>query len=93
MAIRITYIRLAGGSGHEHIVHLWWKDQGTNEPGNASRADVISWIEGKRGVAYVDDERGHVVSVGVVTPDRGPKYLRTYADAVWTDNLLSLPRK
>jgi len=28
--------------------------------------------------------------VGVVDAD--PRYLRTYADGVWTNNLLSLPR-
>jgi hypothetical protein len=92
MNIRMTGIREAGGSGHEHIAHLWWEDQGTKEPGNASRADVVDWIEGKRGVAYVADARGHAVWVGVVIPERGQKYLRTYADGVWTDNLLSLPR-
>jgi hypothetical protein len=33
------------------------------------------------------------VDDGVVTPAYGPKYLRTYADGRWTDNLLALPRK
>ncbi|MCL1029344.1 DUF3892 domain-containing protein [Serratia silvae] len=29
--------------------------------------------------------------IGVVTPTNGPKYLRTYADGKWNNNLLSLP--
>jgi len=54
---------------------------------------MVAWIEDKDGKAYVDDGRGHRVSVGVVEPSHEPKYLRTYADGVWTDNLLSLPRR
>jgi Protein of unknown function (DUF3892) len=41
----------------------------------------------------VEDARGNRADVGVVTPTHGAKYLRTYADGVWTDNLLALPRK
>ncbi|MGH7485059.1 MAG: DUF3892 domain-containing protein, partial [bacterium] len=29
----------------------------------------------------------------IITPAQGPKYLRTYADGRWTDNLLALPRR
>jgi uncharacterized protein DUF3892 len=36
---------------------------------------------------------GNRVDVGVVTPTDGSKYLRTYADGKWTDNLLALPRR
>ena len=58
-----------------------------------SRSEMVAWIEDKDGKAYVDDDRGHRVPVAVVKPSSGPKYLRTYADGVWTDNLLSLPRR
>jgi hypothetical protein len=93
MTVRITAIRQAGGSGHEHITRLWWIDPATDKTGDNSRSEVVTWIEDKDGKAYVNDDRGHRVDVGVVTPARGPKYLRTYADGVWTDNLLSLPRR
>jgi hypothetical protein len=33
---------------------------------------------------------GHDVNVGVVNAT--PPYIKTYADEVWTDNLLALPR-
>ncbi|WP_344391902.1 DUF3892 domain-containing protein [Streptomyces vastus] len=46
----------------------------------------------ENGKAYTDDDRGHWAYVLVVTPAYGEKYLRTYADGVWTDNLLALPR-
>lgn len=32
------------------------------------------------------------VDIGVNKTDAGRKYIRTYADRSWTNNLLSLPR-
>jgi hypothetical protein len=53
------------------------------------RADVIASIEAKTNTFYtwVDGNRG---DIGVVNGPNG-KYLRTYADGEWNDNLLSLP--
>jgi uncharacterized protein DUF3892 len=93
MAIRMTAIRLSGGQGHEHIVRLWWTDPADGDSGDNSRAEIVAWIEGKNGKAYVEDARGNRADVGVVTPQVGAKYLRTYADGRWTNNLLALPRK
>ena len=93
MAIRITHIRLSVGSGHEHIVRLWWTNPGDGANDDNSRAEIVAWIEKENGKAYVEDAGGHRVNVGVVVPTSGSKYLRTYADGVWTNNLLSLPRK
>ncbi|MGI9084881.1 MAG: DUF3892 domain-containing protein [Aeromicrobium sp.] len=93
MAIRITHIRLSGGSGHEHLTHLWWTNPATGKSGDNTKAQIVAWIEDKDGTAHVQDSTGHRVNVGVVTPKTGPKYLRTYADGVWTNNLLALPQK
>ena len=93
MAIRITHIRLSGGTTHEHIVHLWWTNPADDTFGDNSRSSFVSWIEDKDGKAYVPDAQGHRADVGVVTPRYGAKYLRTFADSVPTDNLLALPKK
>jgi hypothetical protein len=93
MAIKITDIRLEGGTGHEHIVHLWWTNPATGQNDNGTRASVVSWIEDKNGKAYTEDSQGNRADVKVVTPKSGEKYLRTFADGLWTDNLLALPRK
>jgi hypothetical protein len=53
----------------------------------------VTWVEDENGKAYVEDARGNRADVLVVTPTYGAKYLRTYADGRWTDNLLALPRK
>jgi Protein of unknown function (DUF3892) len=93
LAIRITHIRQAGGIGHEHITDLWWINPASGQTGDNTRAQIVSWIEDKHGKAYVEDELGNRADVAVVTPEHGPKYLRTHADGRWTDNLLALPRK
>ncbi|WP_163511580.1 DUF3892 domain-containing protein [Fodinicola acaciae] len=93
MAIRITAIRLSGGTTHQHIVRLWWVNPSTSETSNNSRAEIVAWIEQKHGKAYVEDAYSKRADVGVVTPTRGEKYLRTHADGIWTDNLLALPQR
>jgi hypothetical protein len=93
LAIKITAIRQSGGTGHEHITQLWWTNPASGKSGQNSRAQLVDWIEKEGGKAYVEDSSGNRADVGVVTPAHGPKYLRTYADGLWTDNLLALPRK
>ena len=93
MTIRFTHIRQSGGTAHEHIVRLWWTNPATGKTGDNTRAENVSWIENENGKAYVEDVTGHRADVLVITPSYGEKYLRTYADGRWTDNLLALPRK
>jgi len=93
MAIRITAVRMSGGANHEHIVRLWWTNPADSSAGDSSRSEIVSWIENKNGKAYVEDDQRNRVDVGVVKPAYGDKYLRTYADGKWTDNLLALPRR
>jgi hypothetical protein len=92
VSIRITAIRLSGGNTHQHITDLWWVNPSTNKTGTNTRAELVAWIEDENGKAYVEDNHGHHVDVKVVVPQQGPKYLRTYADGIPTDNLLYLPR-
>lgn len=92
MSIKITAIRLSGGTAHEHIVRLAWTNPADGKTGDITRADLVAWIEDKNGKAYTEDASGHRADVAVVTPTRGEKYLRTRADGVWTNNLLALPR-
>lgn len=75
-------------SSHEHITHIGgvgWKWQ---------REAVIRSIEAKTNTFYViDPTSGRKAYVAVVHPKDGRSaYLQTYADGVWTNNLLSLPQ-
>lgn len=74
-------------SPHTHITHLG------GLPGRwyFTKEEVIRLIESKSAIFYVTDPySGKIVYVGVVKENGKAPYLRTYADGVWTDNLLSL---
>jgi hypothetical protein len=94
MAIRITCINKSGGyheDPHHAISDLGWINEETGERNKSTRLQVYDWIKNKGGVAYVTDRFGNKANVGTREHGNGTKYLQTYADRVWTDNLLSLP--
>lgn len=87
MTIYIVKRHMVGGSGHEHIAEVKWENRENGKSGTNSRADMVKWID-DRGDARVANGASYV-KVGTV--DAKPKYIRTYADGKWTDNLLALP--
>ncbi|KQY55663.1 hypothetical protein ASD11_14200 [Aeromicrobium sp. Root495] len=90
MAVQITHIRLAGG-GHENITDYRWRSLGDGEVNNSTKATMVDWIDNKDGTAYMGSGADRA-DVGTVHPTGGAAYLRTYADGVWTNNLLALPQ-
>jgi len=94
MAVRITCINKANGdheNPHVAISSLGWINEQNNERGRSTRVELYDWIKEKSGVAYVRDNAGNQVNVGTAETSHGTKYVRTYRDKVWTDNLLALP--
>jgi hypothetical protein len=92
MAIRITGIRKPGGAQnpHEAISYYRWKEDDEDNGAISPRSTVVGWLDG--GVeAYVEDSQGKVDCRVNVSP-AGTRFLQTYADGRWTDNLLSLPQ-
>lgn len=87
--VHIYAVRLSGGTGHQHISSVRWKNPDTDATGTSTRAEMVDWIKNKNGFAYVCGGR-HLAAVRVVNAT--PPYIRTFADGVWTDNLLALPR-
>jgi hypothetical protein len=86
--VYVTAIHLEGGSGHEHIASVRWRNPADAKTGQSTKADMVDWIKNKNGDARVTDGT-NTVQVGVV--DASPPYIRTHADGKWTDNLLALP--
>lgn len=88
---RITHIRkLNRQSSHEHITHV---GNLTNSTVNwiLTRENVIDSLRAGTNTFYVF-EGGKRSNVGVVDPKDGRlPFIKTYADGVWNDNLLSLP--
>jgi hypothetical protein len=81
---------MAGGQQHEHIESVQWRSP--SDTGQSTRQQMVDWLSSDQSnQAYVSDGV-RTVYVGVVRPQYGAPYIRTYADGVWTDNLLALPR-
>jgi len=94
MSIRVTCINKSSGyhaDPHHAISDLGWVNEQTGATGKSTRLAVYDWISREQGVAYVQDSRGNRATVGTREHANGTKYLQTYADKVWTDNLLALP--
>ncbi len=76
-------------SPHEHITHLGNPKAGWTWP----REQVIQSIDAKSNTFFVVDPRtGKRANIGVVRAAGHAPYVRTYADGVWNDNLLSAAR-
>ena len=87
--VYIEKVHMVGGTGHEHIAEVQWRNPDDGNTGKSSKAVMVDWIDNKKGKAKVTDGRN---TVDVFTVDGTPKYLRTAADGKWTNNLLALPR-
>ena len=87
MAIYITARHMAGGSKHEHIAEVKWENRSDGTTNQNSRSEMVKWID-DGGDARVAKGTTYV---GVRVVNAIPKYIQTYADGVWTDNLLALP--
>lgn len=87
MATYITHVRLSppNSNDHQHITNVRWSQPG--QTGDSTRAAMVEFVNNGNSVLV----RGNPdAQVGVVKAT--PPYLRTHADGVWTNNLLSLPR-
>jgi hypothetical protein len=84
----ITAIRQAGGGGHEHITRVKWLNSETGKADDCTTQAMIEFIEKGNKVQVGGNPKP--AYVGVV--DGPPKYLRTFADKQWNDNLLALPK-
>lgn len=94
MTVRITCIRKSNGdheNPHVAISSMDWVNESDNARGTSTRIEMYDWIKEKSGHAFVRDNAGHGVRVGTAETQRGTKYVRTYSDGIWTDNLLALP--
>src|SRR5690606_28031029 len=86
MAIQITHVRFTGTDRtHESIVRYKWQVLGAGTTGDSDRPTMVEWVTGNPGQAFVGSDAGRAL-VGVVRPSGGSPYLRTYADAQWTNN-------
>lgn len=86
-SIQVTAIGLGMSfTGHQGITHLQaggiiWTSQ-----------QVVTEIDDVHRYSFYTSVGGSSAWVGVWTDFLGHKYLRTYANGIWNDNLEALPR-
>lgn len=91
MAVEITHVRYEGYSKtHESIVSYKWKKASSSETGSSDKPGMVDFIDNQGGDVYVGSGASRV-KVGTVSNPHGQRFLRTYSDGTWTNNLLSLP--
>ena len=93
MSVRITCINKLGGNHadpHHAIEDLGWIDEQSGKTGKSTRLQMYEWLKSKSGTAYVRDKQGNTAYVGTREHTNGTRFVQTYADKVWTDNLLAL---
>jgi hypothetical protein len=92
MSLRITCINKDSGNHdnpHEAISRYGWLNEISMESGKSTRQEMVEWVE-KGNTAYVKDANGNTAKCGVRTSKKGTKFLQTYSDGFYSDNLLSL---
>jgi hypothetical protein len=96
MSVKITCISKDNGNHmnpHERITNMNWTNESTGTTGRNTLDEMVAFVE-KHGdrAAYVKDWKGDVAYIDVVTPKETwrKKYLKTYADGIFNDNLLAL---
>lgn len=93
MSVRIHCINKERGNHydpHEAITNLGWVNEATSESNKCTRLEMVTFIEGG-GQAYVKNVLGKVAYLVVKVSPYGNKFVKTKADGVETNNLLSLP--
>jgi len=90
--VRITCIKKDGGNHqnpHEGITDYGWVNS-SGKTGTSTRTAMVKWVESGN-KAYVQDSQGNKAYCGVRTSSAGNKFLQTYSDDSYNNNLLSLP--
>jgi hypothetical protein len=91
--LQITAVRLSGGAAHENISHVFGPAFGER-----TTEEAVDDIESRTHSYFViPGAARRAVAVRAVRPahhaDAARVYLRTHANGVYTDSLLTLPRR
>jgi hypothetical protein len=81
---------MEGGDDHKNIASVRWVNPDTHKIGESTLKTMIEWLNQSDSSRAAVWDGSRWIYVGVVKGP--PPYIRTYADGLWTDHLLDLPR-
>jgi hypothetical protein len=89
----IQIIAIRGGSNVSHHAISDYKgiEKSTAKIYSYPRQYIVGLLDNKKARAYVKDSARRIAYCGV-NQIGSTRFLQTYADGVWTDNLLNLPQ-
>jgi hypothetical protein len=88
--VEITAIHQVGGIEHPHIASVRWRNPQDGATGQNSRGEMVAWLRADaQNQAFVSNG---ATPVYVRVRNADPPYIQTYADGIWQNNLLALPR-
>ena len=59
--VYIEKVHMSGGTGHEHIAEVQWRNPDDGKTGKSSKTTMVDWIDNKNGKAKVTDGRNTVM--------------------------------
>lgn len=86
--VYITQIRLSGGTGVQHISHVYWEQPSPGRSGTYTRQQMVDYIN--RGNDVFVRGPGNTSDAKVVVVNANPPRLKAAADGREANNLLSL---
>ncbi len=93
MAVKVTCVSKPSGNNlnpHEAISRIGWINESTGAEGVSTRLEIYDFIKGG-GQVYVMGLAGNRVLVYCRESSSGTRFVQTFADGQWKDNLLSHP--
>lgn len=94
MSVKIICIDKDNGNHynqHEAIERFGWLNESTRESGYATMKEMIKFLENKNLAYVVSDVNPALKAYLYVNIRGGNKFVQTYADGKWSNNLLQLP--
>ncbi len=94
MKVRIVCISKDHGNHanpHEAISLYGWIADGETNTKHSTRPQMVQYLEDKNNSAYVKGSDGKVAYCYINKSAVGTRFLQTYSDQDWADNLLQLP--
>jgi hypothetical protein len=82
----------ANGNKHWHLAKFWWVSD-TGQKGTWSRLEGYNYVSANRGAVYVAEGGLKVLVYPKFDQNTGTKWVQTYSDGVWKDNLTALAQR
>ena len=80
------------GKEHWHLETFWWINS-AGKKGRWSRAEAYDYVKNHPKTVYVKEGKDQVLVYHQYHQSTGTKWIQTYADGVWKDNLTALAER